>query len=179
MSNSPLGRVAILSHDPSIVGDGALLGDRAAMINSQHDRVFMRSMATRGRAGGLSSATGDCLDHLTKQAFDLILVETVGTGQEALPFRGSPFDATVLVMNPDYGAQLQLQKIAMLDVADVVVVNKADQPRAKAAAAELGRRLAQNGKSQKLVVAEARRHCDAGVDNLYRIITAGSERDAA
>ena len=68
------GLIAILSHDPSIVGDGALLGDRATMINSQNDRVFMRSMATRGRAGGLSSTTEACLDHLTKQEFDVILV---------------------------------------------------------------------------------------------------------
>jgi methylmalonyl-CoA mutase len=173
------GRAAILSHDPSIVGDGALLGDRATMINSQDDRVFMRSMATRGRAGGLSPATRACLDHLTKQDFALVFVETVGTGQEALPFRGSPFDATVLVLNPDYGARLQLQKIAMLDVADVVVVNKADQPRAKAAAAEIGRRLSLNGKSQKLIVAEARRHRDAGVDALYRILTDGSGEDPA
>lgn len=173
------GRAAILSHDPSIVGDGALLGDRAAMINSQDDRVFVRSVATRGRAGGLSSATEHCLNHLTKQDFDLVLVETVGTGQEALPFQGSLFDSTVLVMNPDYGAQLQLQKIAMIDVADVVVVNKADQPRAKAAAAELGRRLSRNGKSQQLVVAEARRHRDGGVDTLYRILTRGSEGDPA
>jgi len=52
-------RIAILSHDPSVVGAGALLGDRATMINSQHDRVFMRSMATRGQAGGLSPATED------------------------------------------------------------------------------------------------------------------------
>jgi len=55
------GRIAILSHDPSVVGEGALLGDRATMINSQDDRVFMRSMATRGQAGGLSPATRDCL----------------------------------------------------------------------------------------------------------------------
>src|SRR4029077_16207202 len=54
-------RVAILSHDPSVIGQGALLGDRATMINSQNDRVFMRSMATRGQAGGLSPATHDCL----------------------------------------------------------------------------------------------------------------------
>ena len=80
-------------------------------------------------------------------------------------------------MNPDYGARLQLQKIAMLDVADVVVVNKADQPRAKAAAAELGRRLAFNGMSQKLVVAEARRHRDPGVDELYRILIEASQGD--
>src|SRR5207244_10667912 len=57
-------RVAILSHDPSIVGDGALLGDRATMIYSQDDRVFMRSLATRGRAGGLSPATEPCLELL-------------------------------------------------------------------------------------------------------------------
>lgn len=172
-------RLAILSHDPSIVGDGALLGDRATMINSQDDRVFMRSMATRGRAGGLASASEACLDHLTKQNFDLIFVETVGTGQEALPFRGSAFDTTVLVMNPDYGARLQLQKIAMINAADVVVVNKADQPRAKAAAAELGRRLSLNGKSQELVVAEARRHRDEGVDSLYRMLTKDAEGNPA
>ena len=57
----PKSRIAILSHDPSVVGEGALLGDRATMINSQDDRVFMRSMATRGQAGGLSPATEDCL----------------------------------------------------------------------------------------------------------------------
>src|SRR5215472_3627814 len=55
-------RIAILSHDPSVVGLGALLGDRATMINSQDDRVFMRSMATRGQAGGLSPATESCLN---------------------------------------------------------------------------------------------------------------------
>src|SRR5262245_55694647 len=57
----PSGRLAILSHDPSLVGQGALLGDRATMIYSQDDRVFMRSLATRGRAGGLSPATERCL----------------------------------------------------------------------------------------------------------------------
>src|SRR5262249_15452437 len=61
LNRNPTGRIAILSHDPSVVGEGALLGDRATMINSQDDRVFMRSMATRGQAGGLSPATHDCL----------------------------------------------------------------------------------------------------------------------
>src|SRR5436190_1482701 len=54
LNQNPKGRIAILSHDPSVIGEGALLGDRATMINSQNDRVFMRSMATRGQAGGLS-----------------------------------------------------------------------------------------------------------------------------
>ncbi len=178
LHTNPCGRIAILSHDPSIVGDGALLGDRATMINSQHDRVFMRSMATRGRAGGLSPATERCLQHLTRQAFELIFVETVGTGQEALPFRARPFDLKVLVMNPDYGARLQFQKIAMLDVADIVVVNKSDQPRARAAAAEVGRRLTVNGRGQRLVSAAACRHRDPGVDELFRLVT-GAPTEAA
>src|SRR6185503_3326772 len=60
LRRDPRARVAILSHDPSVVGSGALLGDRATMIYSQDDRVFMRSLATRGRAGGLSTATERC-----------------------------------------------------------------------------------------------------------------------
>ena len=171
LNRRPRGRIAILSHDPSLVGEGALLGDRAMMIHSQHDRVFMRSMASRGQAGGFAPATERCLECLMRQGFELILVETVGTGQEAMPFRRELFDRTVLVMNPDYGARLQLQKIVMLDVADIVVVNKSDQPRAKAAEAELGRRLAQNGRGQKLVSTEARRHRDPGVDGLFRLLT--------
>ncbi|PYL98828.1 MAG: hypothetical protein DME27_03850 [Verrucomicrobia bacterium] len=81
--------IAVLSHDPSVIGEGALLGDRATMINSQDDRVFMRSMATRGQAGGLSPATESCLALLAHSGFDYVIIETVGTGQEALPFRYS------------------------------------------------------------------------------------------
>src|SRR5262245_60437008 len=110
LHNQPKTRIAILSHDPSVVGEGALLGDRATMINSQDDRVFMRSMATRGQAGGLSPATESCLARLTQANFDYVLIETVGTGQEAMPFQKNGIvDSTVLVMNPDYGSRLQLQ----------------------------------------------------------------------
>ena len=70
LKHDPKTRVAILSHDPSVIGEGALLGDRATMINSQDDRVFMRSMATRGQAGGLSPATEDCLALLAQSGFD-------------------------------------------------------------------------------------------------------------
>src|SRR4029077_4676193 len=70
LNQNPRGRIAILSHDPSVIGEGALLGDRATMINSQNDRVFMRSMATRGQAGGLSRATHDCLALLARSGFD-------------------------------------------------------------------------------------------------------------
>jgi methylmalonyl-CoA mutase cobalamin-binding domain/chain len=165
-------RVAILSHDPSVIGEGALLGDRATMINSQSDRVFMRSMATRGQAGGLSPATQDCLALLARAGFDYVLIETVGTGQEAMPFRKSGIvDLTVLVMNPDYGSRLQLQKIAMLDLADIVVVNKSDLQRARTAHTEIEQRLEQNRRGQRLIDTVAKRHRDPGVDRLFGLIS--------
>jgi methylmalonyl-CoA mutase len=172
LTREPKARVAILSHDPSVVGEGALLGDRATMINSQHDRVFMRSMATRGRAGGLSPATEGCLRELIGAGFDYVIIETVGTGQEAMPFaKNGIVDLTVLVMNPDYGARLQLQKIVMLDLADVVVVNKTDQARARAAILEIEQRLEQNRRAQQLVASVAKRHRDPGVDKLFGLIS--------
>jgi methylmalonyl-CoA mutase cobalamin-binding domain/chain len=173
LQREPKTRIAILSHDPSVIGEGALLGDRATMINSQDDRVFMRSMATRGQAGGLSPATESCLALLARSGFDYVIIETVGTGQEALPFRDKLVDQTVLVMNPDYGARLQLQKIVMLDVADIVVVNKTDLERAKAALSEIEQRLTQNKRKQQIVATVAKRHRDPGVDELFELITKG------
>src|ERR1700757_2884886 len=177
LNRNPQGRIAILSHDPSVVGEGALLGDRATMINSQDDRVFMRSMATRGQAGGLSPATHDCLALLAQSNFDYVIIETVGTGQEAMPFQKNGIvDRTVLVMNPDYGSRLQLQKIVMLDLADIVVVNKGDLQRARTAHTEIEQRLEQNRRNQQLVGTVAKRHRDPGVDELFDLI---SEESAA
>jgi methylmalonyl-CoA mutase cobalamin-binding domain/chain len=170
LQREPKVRIAILSHDPSVVGAGALLGDRATMINSQDDRVFMRSMATRGQAGGLSPATEDCLRLLAQSGFDYVIIETVGTGQEAMPFQSKLIDQTVLVMNPDYGARLQLQKIVMLDLADIVVVNKGDLDRAKTAMSEIERRLEGSGREQKLISTVAKRHRDRGVDKLCDLL---------
>src|SRR6266704_3507612 len=170
-------RVAILSHDPSVTGEGALLGDRATMINSQNDRVFMRSMATRGQAGGLSPATHDCLALLARSDFDYVFIETVGTGQEAMPFRRSGIaDLTILVMNPDYGSRLQLQKIVMLDLADIVVVNKSDLQRARTAHTEIEQRLGQNRRGQRLIDTVAKRHRDPGVDQLFALIAGNLSR---
>jgi putative protein kinase ArgK-like GTPase of G3E family len=140
------------------------------MIYSQNDRVFMRSLATRGQAGGLAPATGRCLQLLKHSGFDLVLVETVGIGQEAMPFGRQLVDKTILVMSPDYGSRLQLQKIVMLDVADIVVVNKADQPGAKTAAAEVDQRLALNQRGQKRILTVANRHSDPGVDQLFQLL---------
>jgi methylmalonyl-CoA mutase len=163
-------RLAILSHDPSLVGRGALLGDRATMIYSQNDRVFMRSLATQGQAGGLSPATERCLRILKCGGFDLVLVETVGVGQEAMPFSRELVDQTILVLHPEYGSRLQLQKIVMLEVADIIVVNKSDLAGAKTAAAEIEQRLVSNHRGQKLVSTVASRHRDPGVEELFRLV---------
>jgi len=179
LHSEPKARIAILSHDPSVIGAGALLGDRATMINSQNERVFMRSMATRGQAGGLSPATEDCLQLLAQADFDYVIIETVGTGQEAMPFQTGLVDKTVLVMNPDYGSRLQLQKIVMLDLADIVVVNKSDQERARTAVSEIERRLDQNKRSQTMVSTVANRHRDAGVDELCDLLTADEPTPAS
>lgn len=169
LKNREEGNIAILSHDPSIK-EGALLGDRAAMIYSQHDRVFMRSLATRGAAGGLAEDTKPWLTLLKKSGFELILIETVGVGQESVPFLKHPIDKTIFVLSPTYGSRLQLQKIAMLNSADVIAINKSDQAGAKTAYNEVAQRISTNGKPQKLFATIAGEHGNEGLDALYREI---------
>ncbi|HYR57745.1 MAG TPA: cobalamin-dependent protein [Chthoniobacteraceae bacterium] len=167
LKTKPDARIAILSHDPSIIGKGALLGDRATMIYSQDDRVFMRSLATRGRAGGLSPETGRWLRAMKRGGFDAVFVETVGIGQEALPFDKHLVDRSIFVTSPDYGSRLQLQKIVMFDAADIVVVNKGDLAGTATAVAEIGQRLDANRRGQRVIATVAKRHRDTGVDRLF------------
>jgi methylmalonyl-CoA mutase len=172
LNASPGARIAILSHDPSIVGKGALLGDRATMIYSQDDRVFMRSLATRGHAGGLSPETTRWLRAMKSGGFDVVFVETVGIGQEALPFHRGLVDKSIFVMGSDYGSRLQLQKIVMLDAADIVVVNKGDLAGAATAVSEIEQRLAANRRGQRVITTVAKRHRDSGVDRLFEEVCA-------
>jgi methylmalonyl-CoA mutase len=148
---------------------------RIAGRSRHHDQLAERSRvhAQYGHAWttGDSPATHDCLALLARSDFDYVIIETVGTGQEAMPFqKDGLIDLTVLVMNPDYGSRLQLQKIVMLDLADVVVVNKSDLQRARTAHTEIEQRLEQNRQSQQLVDTVAKRHRDPGVDKLFELI---------
>src|SRR5438128_8956916 len=93
-----------------------------------------------------------------------------------MPFQKNGIvDQTVLVMNPDYGSRLQLQKIVMLDLADVVVVNKSDLQRARTAHTEIEQRLEQNRRSQRLIDTVAKRHRDSGVDKLVGLISGSAK----
>lgn len=123
--------VAVLAVDPSSpYSGGALLGDRVRMMDHANDPgVFVRSMATRGHLGGLALAVPEMLRALDAAGFPNVLVETVGVGQSEVEIAGSA-DTTVVVLPPGSGDGVQANKAGLLEVADVFVINKADDPRA-------------------------------------------------
>ena len=130
--------VAVVAVDPSSpITGGALLGDRVRMQSYAGDSdVFIRSMAARGHAGGLASTTGAATAVLDAAGFDLILVETVGTGQSEVEVAAAA-DTTVVLEAPEMGDEVQAIKAGLLEVADLVVVNKGDKPGAQRTASQL------------------------------------------
>lgn len=176
LAANPTGRIALLANDPSHPDSrGAILGDRVSAIYAQDDRVFFRSLATRGSLTGLSAAAPAAIDILRQSGeFDLIFVESVGVGQESDPFNvfhgRKLVDAVLFVLPPHYGGRIQLQKIALLNGADLVALNKCDHPMAHTAKAEIQARLDQNGKDQVLFPTTAAKHFDPGVDALFAAI---------
>ncbi len=131
--------VGVLAVDPSSpFSGGALLGDRVRMRDLAGDAgVFIRSMATRGSLGGLAQATSDAVKVLDAAGFGLILVETVGAGQSELAIAGAAH-TVVVVEAPGLGDEVQALKAGLLEIADILVVNKADLPGAAQAARALG-----------------------------------------
>ncbi len=124
----PAQRIAILSVDPTRrKTGGALLGDRIRMnVLTSYPDVFMRSVATRGDRADTGGALGEMLQVLKAAAFDLIVVETAGTGQADAGIVDY-VDLSLYVMTAEFGAASQLEKIAMLDEADLVAINKFDR----------------------------------------------------
>lgn len=121
--------VAILAVDPtSPFTGGAILGDRIRMRELSGDKgVFIRSMATRGSLGGLARATRDAIRVLDAAGFDRILVETVGAGQSEVDIVRAAY-TTIVIEAPGLGDDVQAIKAGILEIADVLVVNKADRP---------------------------------------------------
>ena len=130
--------VGILAVDPSSpFSGGALLGDRVRMIDLSADKeVFMRSLASRGTLGGLSAAVNDAVDILDASGKDIIIIETVGVGQGEIDIAGLAH-TVLLVLMPGYGDTMQAMKAGVMEIADVLVVNKADKPGADTAVADL------------------------------------------
>ncbi|MDQ2808567.1 MAG: methylmalonyl Co-A mutase-associated GTPase MeaB [Chloroflexota bacterium] len=121
-------RVAVIAVDPtSAISGGALLGDRIRMLEFYQDTgVFIRSMASRGVLGGLAATTGEVTRVLDAFGFDWIIIETVGVGQGEVAVAGLA-DTTLLIEVPGLGDDVQAIKAGVLEVADILVVNKADK----------------------------------------------------
>ncbi len=125
--------VGIVAVDPSSpFTGGALLGDRIRMNSVGMDPgVFIRSMATRGALGGLARATYDVCDVLDAAGKDVVMVETVGVGQSEIEIVRVA-DTTVVILSPESGDGVQAMKSGLMEIADVIVINKADRPGADA-----------------------------------------------
>jgi LAO/AO transport system kinase len=125
-------RVGVIAVDPtSPFTGGALLGDRVRMESVALDPgVFIRSLATRGSLGGISSATRSVADVLDAFGFDRIIIETVGVGQSELEIARTA-DTTIVILVPESGDSIQALKAGLMEIADIFVVNKADRPGAE------------------------------------------------
>ncbi len=130
--------VGVLAVDPSSpFSGGALLGDRVRMIQQSGDSgVYIRSLASRGAAGGLSAAVNDAVDVLDMAGKEVILVETVGAGQGEIEIARLA-DTVILVLMPGCGDTLQAMKAGLMEIGDILVVNKSDRPGADETVAEL------------------------------------------
>lgn len=124
--------ISVLAIDPSSsITNGALLGDRIRMLNETNDKgVYIRSLASHGQSGGLSESIFDCTSILDAFGFDLIVIETVGAGQGEIEIIDS-CHTTVSITVPGLGDGIQLIKAGIMEVADVYVVNKADNKGSK------------------------------------------------
>ena len=131
-------RLGIVAVDPSSpFTHGALLGDRIRMQDLTSDPdVFLRSMATRGFLGGLAASTAQVVAVLDAAGKDLVFIETVGAGQDEVDIAGAA-QTTLVINTPGTGDEIQAIKAGILEIADILVVNKADQPGAGGLARQL------------------------------------------
>ena len=170
--------VGIVAVDPtSPYTGGAILGDRIRMqAHATDPGVFIRSMATRGHLGGLAAATDQVLTVLSASGKDVLLVETVGVGQDEVDIVGTA-DVSLVVLVPGLGDEVQALKAGIMEIADVFVVNKADRDGVERIVAEIQSMLsmaAHDGTPPEIVKTVAAR--DRGIEELWAAITAYRER---
>ncbi len=173
----PTHRIAVLCVDPTRKKTGgALLGDRIRMNAASDPRVFVRSMATRRANMALSESVQDGLDVLRAAGFDLILLESSGIGQSDTEIVEHA-DVSLYVMTPEFGAQSQLEKIDMLDYADLVAINKFDRRGARDALRDVRKQYQRNKKAFTTPVEQmpvfgtmAATFADPGTNRLYRAV---------
>lgn len=174
LRDHPDRRVAVISVDPTRRRTGgALLGDRIRMNSLRTPRAYMRSMATRASGAELSSATDDAVRLCKLAGYDVVIVETSGIGQGDAAIERLA-DVTLYVMTAEYGAPSQLEKIEMLDVADLVAINKFEHKGSKDAFRDVRKQIRRNRElfhaaDEDLPVfgTVASRFNDAGVNGLF------------
>jgi methylmalonyl-CoA mutase len=169
--------IAILSVDPSKrKTGGALLGDRIRMNSIKNERVYMRSLATRQSNLALSRYVKDAIDVVKAAGFDLIILETSGIGQSDTEIIEHS-DASLYVMTPEYGAASQLEKIDMLDFADIIALNKFDKRGALDALRDVKKQYKRNhqlwdasDESLPVYGTIASQFNDPGMNQLYKAV---------
>ena len=175
--------IAVISVDPSRRRTGgALLGDRIRMNSVAGDSVFMRSLATRQANLSMSPFVNDAVNIVKAAGFDLVLLETSGIGQSDTEIVDAS-DVSVYVMTPEFGAATQLEKIDMLDFADVVAINKSDRRGAEDALRDVRKQVRRNhvtfdipDDDLPVVATIASSFNDAGTQHLYELIMEAVER---
>ena len=181
----PTIRIAVLCVDPTRKKTGgALLGDRIRMNTAADPRVFVRSMATRRANMALSESVKDALSVLKVAGFDLILLESSGIGQSDTEIVEHA-DVSLYVMTPEFGAQSQLEKIDMLDYADLVAINKFDRRGARDALRDVKKQYQRNKKAFHLPPEQmpvygtmAATFADPGTNTLYHAIARALDNKA-
>ncbi len=171
-------RVAVLAIDPtSPISGGAILGDRIRMNHLTNDPdVFIRSLASRGHLGGLSSATYKVLPLFDYAQKDFVLIETVGVGQSETEIMEIS-DLTLLVLNPQTGDEIQILKAGIMEIADIYIVNKADLDGAERTLQDLKSFFALSGINPPALLTSAR--TDLGIKQLTETIFLEAERLAS
>ncbi|HJL58901.1 MAG TPA: GTP-binding protein [Candidatus Thalassarchaeaceae archaeon] len=150
-------KVAVIAVDPSSpLSGGALLGDRVRMDSADSDlNVFVRSFATRNQPGGLPVTVGLAANLMRNCGYDYVLIETVGAGQAEIRIV-SFADRVVLVESPSRGDQIQAEKAGVMELADLIVVNKSDLEGSERAASEISMALEISGNPPPVLLASAK-----------------------
>ena len=177
--DNPDARVALLATDPTRKKTGgALLGDRIRMNSLSDHKLFMRSFASRDSGREIAECVDRAVEVCKAVGFDLVIVETSGIGQgnDAIT---EVADTSIYVTTREYGAPSQLEKLAALDFADIVVLNKFDRPGAEDALTEIRKQFLrnreafdENPESMPVVPTIASQFADAGVDRLWEMMSA-------
>ena len=158
--------VGVLACDPSSpYSGGSVLGDRIRMQeHADNEKVYIRSLSSRGMHGGLSRATFDGVQLLDAFGFDYVILETVGVGQSEVDIMKYA-DSTVLVLVPESGDSIQTMKAGIMEIADIYVINKSDRPGAELIQKEIYN-MQQGQKEKPVLLTQASSHI--GIDKLFK-----------